>query len=232
MIRTTPTLLVASLLAVASLVACNANVAVDKGSSSTGAGGGSTTSTSTTTTGAGGGSTTSTSTSSTTSTTTVPDQCAVPTQQTGPYAVKFQFTVGGHSVLFLKEQCTLGYTVTACADGYLAPLTLSGACTADCSQPDVGCVECGACMDDALQVTSEAPGEATWDGQNYTFQPMSGGCECHVGTPVPAAKYRLSVPVYGTHDDAIAGTNAQTVTVDFTLPAPNGVVVVPLDTFK
>jgi hypothetical protein len=42
----------------------------------------------------------------------------------------------------------------------------------------------------------------------------------------PAGKYRIHVPVYQTEQDALSEQNGATVTSDFELPAPDGIIVV------
>lgn len=199
---------------VASLaIGCGGNVVGGSG----GDGGG------TSTAGAGGSSTTTTSTSS------IPEACVVETNLTAPYSVTFQFTVSTPGTsLFLAENCYTEFSISSCDDGYSASLAISGDCTVDCSEMN-GCVECGACPQFGIEVTSAKPSESTWAGHTYTFGQTSVGCECHNEFNAHAGKYRITVPVYPTEQDAIDHTNGVPHAVDFDLPAPNGIVNVPLD---
>ncbi|MFO0591037.1 MAG: hypothetical protein U0441_26065 [Polyangiaceae bacterium] len=201
--------------AVASLViGCGGNVVGGSG----GDGGGTST--------AGSGGTTST---MTTTTTDIPPACQVITEQQAPYSVVLQFTASAlDAAFYLSEDCYTEFSIYTCDDGFATPLSIHGDCTVDCSE-SMGCIECGACPQGAIQVTSMAPSESTWDGHTYTFSMTSEGCSCHNQFEAHAGIYRVSVPVYPTEQDAINHTNAIVRNVDFTLPAPNGVVNVPLD---
>jgi len=57
----------------------------------------------------------------------------------------------------------------------------------------------------------------------YVYWQTPNGCQCATITPAPAARYRISVPVYRTADDANRNQVGYTVTTDFQLPAPGGV---------
>jgi hypothetical protein len=216
----------------AALAACGGNV-VASGATTTSSGGG----------GAGGGATTTTTTTTTTSTTItttttggggagggLPAECSAPSNGPGPYAVTFQFTNPdpNGAPVYLRRECDLQFDVTACADGYSAPVGRSGSCSVDCADPSGGCIACGACMVDGVGVLGDAPSQASWDGSTYTFGQNAEGCPCHTAHAAPAQKYRLRVPVFATQDAAVTNQVGWTVTTDFTLPAPNGVVVVDL----
>lgn len=192
---------------------CGGNV-ITSGGGSGGSGGD-------TTGGTGGGATT------TSSTETVPPQCAVATNQQAPYAVTFQFTVGTNQSAFLAEDCYTQFQVTSCASAYVDPVGLHGDCTVDCSQ-SMECIDCGACPSGAISVTSGAPHSVDWDGVEYFFATNDVGCTCHTTTNAYAAKYRVQVPVYQTEQDALNQTNSVMVYHEFDLPAPDGIVVVPV----
>lgn len=51
---------------------------------------------------------------------------------------------------------------------------------------------------------------------------------CHTSANAPAGKYRIDVPVYQTEEDALNLQNGAVVSHDFELPAPGGVVTVPV----
>lgn len=170
-----------------------------------------------------------TGTTSTTTTTTYPQACAVETNLTAPYSVTFQFTVPTvGATYYLAENCTTEFSIFTCDDAYAASVAISGDCTVDCSMMGE-CIECGACPQGAVAVTSSTPSEYTWAGNTYTFGQNNVGCGCHNEFTAHAGKYRIVVPVYPTEQDAIDHTNAMEHTVDFDLPAPNGIVNVPLE---
>ncbi len=163
----------------------------------------------------------------TTGTTNIPPQCSVNTNQTAPYAVTFQFTVGTGQVAFLAEDCYTQFQVTSCASAYVDPVGMHGDCTIDCSEV-TGCIECGACPSGAILVSQGSPHNVAWDGMQYFFNLNSSGCTCHTSTEAPAGKYRVEVPVYPTEEDALSYTNGVVLTHEFDLPAPDGIVTVPV----
>lgn len=171
--------------------------------------------------GAGGSTTTST------STTVVPPECAVEGAGAGPYPVAFHFTNPGADVLYLHQDCLLQYSITACDSGYGEGLSLSGACTVDCSEMN-DCIQCGPCPDMGVQVVNGSPLEDGWSGHTYTFSQTSSGCSCHVEHVAPAQKYRITVPVFASEQDATMGKVLFEASVDFSLPTPGGIVDVPL----
>ncbi len=159
----------------------------------------------------------------------MPAECAVPSSAPGPYAVKFRFTNSSPSPLYVLGECHLRYEVKSCADDYQKPLSLWGDCTIDCMSPDArngGCIACGACMYQGLEVTNGAPVESEWSGNTFQFSQTPSGCSCHDKIVAPAGKYRIEVPVYAS--DEQNGSPIYTVPLGFELPAPNGVVEVPL----
>jgi hypothetical protein len=157
----------------------------------------------------------------------IPPECAVPTELSAPYPVTFEFVSAGGAPAFLAENCATEFEVTSCADGYITPIARDGNCTVDCSTTNE-CIQCGACPTNAIEVTPSAPRLEEWSGLAYDFGKTNTGCSCHTSSPAQAGKYRVVVPVYSSETDALAETNATSVTVDFELPAPNGVVTVAL----
>jgi hypothetical protein len=152
----------------------------------------------------------------------------VATEKAAPYPVTFQFKGAGSTALFLREECQLKYTVTSCAGGYQEALVLTGQCTVDCSEKNQ-CIQCGACLEAAVPINPGGTFEQPWTGKTYTFDQNNVGCECHVEHLAPAGKYRVTVPVYATEQAAAEnGAPAGEVSVDFDLPAPGGVVEVPV----
>lgn len=201
-----------ALLAVAALAACNGDAVVTPAAPATGAGGGATTST------------------TSTSTTTIPDACRAATDAPGPHAFAFRMTNATGAPAFVFDSCGIELTVTACADGHAAPLAVSAPCSyVPCSDgPDAGCPGvCGACEALARAVTADERPERAMAG--VTYSTGSAYCSCTDLVPLPAAKYRVRVPVWSTEEAARTGHDpAWTASVDFELPAPGGVVEVPV----
>lgn len=156
----------------------------------------------------------------------LPPQCFAPSSSPGPYAVTFRFQSTVEAYLY--RGCQLRMTVTSCADGYTDSLSLSADCTGPCGPGAPGCVMCGACMQDAPLIGPGEEFEQSWAGNTFTFG-TENGCSCHEMHAAPAGKYRVSVPVYASETDALEGNPSREVSVDFTLPAPGGLVDVNLD---
>jgi len=159
---------------------------------------------------------------------TVPPECEVPASSPAPYDVTFQFHNPSDQTLFLHEQCWTDFTITACADGYAEDLELWARCSVDCADPNGGCIQCEQCLDVAIPIE---PGESHlygWPGVTYTFDTNADGCSCHDDHDQAAGLHRITVPVYLTAEAAELGDVAYEVTIDFPLPAPQGLVVVPV----
>ncbi|MDI3287442.1 hypothetical protein [Polyangium sp. 15x6] len=158
----------------------------------------------------------------------IPPECAVetPASDPGPYEVTFQFENNGAFPAFLREDCFLQYTIESCEYGYAAVST-HAMCTQPCSSTD-DCLTCGACLMASVPVDVGAQSTDTWSGTRYTFGTSAKGCSCHEPHVARAGRYRIRVPVYASDMDAQAGTPSYEVTMNFELPAPNGVVVVPI----
>ena len=161
-------------------------------------------------------------------TSTLPAECAVETEESAPYSVTFQFKGAGATTVYMREECTLRYRVTSCGDGYQEGLVLTGQCTVDCAEKNQ-CIQCGACLEQAVAIAPGGTQEHAWAGKTYTFSENNVGCMCHVEHTAPAGKYRITVPVWATEQEAEeGGSPAGEVSVDFDLPAPGGVVEVPV----
>jgi hypothetical protein len=160
----------------------------------------------------------------------MPQECAGPVTEPGPYPVTFRFTNVGSEPLYLLEQCRLQFDLLSCADGYQTPLNLWADCTMNCAESnDYGCIACGACMQQAHDVTSAFPVDGNWHGQTYTFAQTKDGCQCHIPQTPPPGKYMIRVPVYTSKQAAENWQPpAYSVEVSFMLPAPSGMVEVPL----
>lgn len=158
----------------------------------------------------------------------MPNECSVPTSEPGPYPVKFVFTNPTGQKIFVREDCQLNWSLYSCADGYSSELAHSADCTMDCSEPSNGCIACGACMMNALEVSPTSPVQTDFSGFTYTFGQSGAGCQCHNQLVALPGKYSIKVPVYLSEQEAMSGQMAWEAWVDFTLPAPSGVVEVPL----
>ena len=160
----------------------------------------------------------------------MPPGCEVPTAQPPPYATTFKFVNDGAQTVYLRETCYLDMTVTACADGYQSPVSLTGDCTVDCIKEPDTCIACGACPEMGKAVDPKNSTSREWHGKNYTFGTNDVECQCHYEHLAPAAKYRVSIPVFATEMDAMynSGPPLFTAEVSFELPAPGGVVEIPI----
>ena len=158
----------------------------------------------------------------------VPDQCAVTTSLSPPFATTFRFANTGPAPVFLHQGCYLEFDVTSCASGYAGSLALHADCTIDCNDPLGGCIACGACWDGATTLDAGTTYDDTWAGSTYTFGTNGDGCSCHVGSLAPAGKYRVVVPVWDADPSIDWPPPSRTVTVDFDLPAVGGVVTIPV----
>jgi len=157
----------------------------------------------------------------------LPAECQVETTQPAPYEVVFQLQNPSAEALFVRRDCTIRLTVTACADGYNEPLALWSGLAADCHDPEGGCVMSEPCGIEALPVTAGAPVEEPWHGRTYTYDTNADDCPCYYEHTAPAAKYLITVPVYGS-EDVEDSEPLYEAAVFFELPAPGGVVAVPL----
>jgi hypothetical protein len=89
-------------------------------------------------------------------------------------------------------------------------------------------VTCGACYpDEGRPVASGAPLDQPWTAFGEQLGWNSGG-QCLKTTMLPAGKYRVAIRAYDNAADAQKGAGGWVVTRDFELPAPGGVVEVPL----
>ncbi len=156
-------------------------------------------------------------------------ECAVKTNEIAPFEVSFQLTNNSSSTIYVRQECVLSYAVSACIDGYKPSLAIWPDCTVDCEEDPGGCIDCGACPLSGQAITPGSHLNTDWMGKTYTFQSTSMGCQCHNMKYAPAGKYRVSVPVYVTEQQAMSsGPPSYDVDVDFDLPAPGGVVEVVL----
>lgn len=158
----------------------------------------------------------------------IPPECAVETSDPGPYTVTFQFENSGVGTAYLREDCHLNYAIRSCADGFAEPLAIHADCSQACGETGGGCLVCGACELTSVPVAENAQATDSWSGLRYTFGMTSEGCSCHEQHLARPGRYRIEVPVYTSDLAAQEGTPSYEVSVNFELPAPNGVVVVPI----
>jgi hypothetical protein len=142
-----------------------------------------------------------------------------------PYPVKFVFNAG--YTVYVRQTCSLEYQLYGCES---SPVVRSAACVADCNDTSSnGCLACaGACPFSAVAVGPNASIEDTWNGESYTYGTLPSGCACASGAPAPAGTYTLSISVFSSAADAMSNTNAFPLSIQFTLPAVNNVVMVNL----
>jgi len=157
----------------------------------------------------------------------MPNECAVPTTEPGPYPTKIRFVNPIGQPLWVREDCQLNWDLYSCADGYAQELPHSADCSVDCSDSGMGCIACGACMMQGLEVTNTQPLEREWSGYTYTFA-QKNGCSCHNQITTLPGKYAIRVPVFASKDDAESFNAGYDAWVYFDLPAKNGVVEVNL----
>jgi hypothetical protein len=156
--------------------------------------------------------------------------CAVTTTQKPPFAVTFRFRADGNAPVYVRTSCgSTSYVVSACASGFATPLGpldfSSGIC--ECGTP-CSPVTGGSCLpDEGTAISPGASLDKPWTGIGVELG-VANGSQCTNSAPLPAAKYRVAIRAYDNADDAAKGTGGWIATRDFELPAPDGVVDVPL----
>lgn len=158
----------------------------------------------------------------------IPDECRVETSLAPPYAVTFRFHNPTGELLFLRETCTLQYDVSSCADGYAQPWALWPGLSADCSDPQGGCVASEACSERGIPVSQGQVWESSWTGLHYTFGTNADDCVCHDEHDAPAGRYRITVSVYASEQAAQDDDPLHHSETSFELPPPSGIVDVAL----
>jgi hypothetical protein len=143
--------------------------------------------------------------------------CYISSPNPGPYSVAFRFhnNATTAATLYIRELCDPQFSVTSCGDGYVVALAISARCTDDCTKNN--CIQCEACLPAALSIPPNGSITTHWDGYLYASGTNSLGCECHIASQAPAAHYRVSIPVYGSAQDAIANAVRFGATWDFDL---------------
>jgi hypothetical protein len=89
-----------------------------------------------------------------------------------------------------------------------------------------GCIACGACKPEVVQVNSGEFYEIAWPGFQYTFEQVQG-CTCHVEHVASAGKYRVQVSAWDAAFDPMQSTPApsRTPQLEFGVPSTSPIVV-------
>jgi len=140
-----------------------------------------------------------------------------------PATITFQLHNDGISTIYVYESCQVDYTITSLADPVHA-ITRSAGCACMCGQV---CPVCGPCFEGPLEMATGGMMISEWSTVDVTTQQTPTG-SCERTTPLPDGPYRIDVPVYPTHDDAVAKTSGRTASASFTLPVVGNVVHVQL----
>jgi hypothetical protein len=145
-----------------------------------------------------------------------------------PYAIEFQFRNDTAAPLFLLKGCgSYAFGVSSCAAGFSDRLNDAAFCACSCDEPQCG-TTCGACeADEGTGIVGGDSLRRPWSGVSVTTSPSAFG-ECVTSRDLPAGRYRVSIWVYDSAQAAVGHSGARVVSQDFELPAPNGLVDVPL----
>jgi hypothetical protein len=149
--------------------------------------------------------------------------CGLSTSPSGPYPVDFVFS--SNTPVYIRQDCALNYDLYDCG---LMPIVRSAPCVVDCNAMSNGCSTCGQCPYGALRVGPGAPLKDSWGGQIYEYGTLPSGCPCASAANATPGPYSIVVRAFLTEADALANTNPYVHTVQFELPAPNGLVAVDL----
>ena len=141
-----------------------------------------------------------------------------------PPVVAFELRNGGTESTFLFQGCLLDYAITSLvASPYR--IERGAGCSCDCDQGS--CPVCQPCSQGPQTVIAGSAVYDRWTAVNITLETTASG-SCERKQRLPDGPYRIDVPVYGTAEDAAARTNARTVTQEFSIPTPGGLVSVAL----
>jgi hypothetical protein len=157
----------------------------------------------------------------------MPVECSVPITEPGPYPTKLRFVNPGSIPLFVREDCQLRWELYSCADGYSKAVPHEADCMSSCAEAGMGCIACGACMMQAIEVTTASPLETDWSGSTFDFA-QKNGCSCYNKSNAVPGKYGVRVPVFTSKEDAESFNAGYDAWGYFDLPAKNGVVEVTL----
>lgn len=125
------------------------------------------------------------------------DPCAVPATGSGPWATSIVFVNNGSKPVFLSQQCELMFDVKSCRSGYQESVAMTAFCSSPCSEvaDGGGCIVCGPCMSEAIELKPGESKEVPWVGYRYTFG-MVQSCNCHDQHVADSGLYRVTVPVW------------------------------------
>jgi hypothetical protein len=146
--------------------------------------------------------------------------CQVSTDRSPPFMVTFRLRNSGPVPIFLRQGCIgLEYRVASCAGRYGDELQGRFHCACRCDDTSCrGPVACGPCPpDEGIGLGTGATRDLRWAAEWVAEEPRAG-YQCLSRTPLPAARYRVGVSVYGSEAAALARTGARTVEKDFGLP--------------
>jgi hypothetical protein len=145
--------------------------------------------------------------------------------------VVFRLRNRGDRTLYLRQGCVgIAFDVSSCGSRYTDGVGPRYACGCLCGDAScTGTVACGPCPPDAGLAV--APGEAKdvpWSAILTTLQDRPG-YSCVERTPLPAARYAVSFPLFDT-DSAAAGHElpVRFAAGTFELPAPGDLVELSL----
>lgn len=130
------------------------------------------------------------------------DACAVAAPGQGPWQTDFRFVNSSGKPVYLYQGCSLQFDIRACSEGYASAVPISGDCTSECSEVagGGGCMVCGACQQEVIELKPGQSQELSWAGYRYTFGTVDG-CPCHDTHVAPAGVYRVSVSVWNAPFD-------------------------------
>lgn len=155
-----------------------------------------------------------------------PAQCRVSTTSTPPFQVTFKVTNRMGVPVFLVQDCVgIEFDVASCAAGYTDDVGPKYVCACNCADAScTGNVACGPCQPrDGVALPPGASRTMVWQAQHVVTRERTS-YSCAERTPLPAAKYRLRVPIYLSREAAAANQPApRWVGREFDLPAPGEV---------
>jgi hypothetical protein len=145
--------------------------------------------------------------------------------------ITFRLENRGAQSVYLRSECFIPFDVTCAADGTVYTNTTFCACNCADSSCN-GAVACGPCAPTSgVAIEAGKTRDLTWISRASTLQTKSsstGPFQCVAHVPIPTGEYRLSISVYPTAADAVAGTNGTTVRQSFSLDTANTTVAVPI----
>ena len=130
--------------------------------------------------------------------------------------------------LFLRDECGRSPEISPCTDGYAHNLYIPY-CYSECAGADTTCRDCAPCEPRLVTVTNSNNADFFWAGALYELRASSEmPCPCYVQHPATPGRYRMSMPVYASEQDARDNLPVFTVTREFDVTTPDAVVEVEL----